>query len=316
MQQIKPIIKQRADPHIYLHNDGYYYFTASVPEYDRIELRRAKDINGLSNSQELVCVWHQPESGPFSDLIWAPEVHFINQLWYIYFAAAPNREIKDGAFQHRMYVISNDNANPLIGEWTFHGQIKTATDSFSLDATVFTHQDQLYYLWAQKHLTLPGNSCLYIAKMKNPTTLESVQVMISKPELEWETRGFLVNEGPSVLHRNGRILVSYSASATDENYCMGLLHIRQDQNLLDANCWIKLPQPTFQTSRQYKIFGPGHNSFTKTKDGHQDLLVYHARNYTEIEGDPLWDPNRHTYIQPFDWDESGFPVFGEPTENL
>ncbi|HXV97228.1 MAG TPA: hypothetical protein VEC93_02315, partial [Anaerolineae bacterium] len=42
-----PIIKQRADPWVYKHSDGYYYFTASVPEYDRIELRRATTIQGL-----------------------------------------------------------------------------------------------------------------------------------------------------------------------------------------------------------------------------------------------------------------------------
>ena len=39
---VKPIILQRADPWIYKHIDGYYYFSASVPEYDRIEIRRAK----------------------------------------------------------------------------------------------------------------------------------------------------------------------------------------------------------------------------------------------------------------------------------
>jgi GH43 family beta-xylosidase len=27
------------------------------------------------------------------------------------------------------------------------------------------------------------------------------------------------------------------------------------------------------------------------------VLVYHARNYTEIEGDPLYDPNRHTRLK-------------------
>jgi GH43 family beta-xylosidase len=31
-----PIVEQRADPWVYKHTDGYYYFTASVPEYDRI----------------------------------------------------------------------------------------------------------------------------------------------------------------------------------------------------------------------------------------------------------------------------------------
>ena len=48
---VKPIILQRADPWIYKHTDGYYYFTASVPEYDRIEIRRSKTINGLAESE-------------------------------------------------------------------------------------------------------------------------------------------------------------------------------------------------------------------------------------------------------------------------
>ncbi len=34
-----PVILQRADPWVVRHTDGRYYFTASVPEYDRIELR-------------------------------------------------------------------------------------------------------------------------------------------------------------------------------------------------------------------------------------------------------------------------------------
>ena len=35
----KPFIIQRADPYVYRHSDGTYWFTASVPEYDRIVLR-------------------------------------------------------------------------------------------------------------------------------------------------------------------------------------------------------------------------------------------------------------------------------------
>src|SRR5690625_5784532 len=40
----KPFIEQRADPYLYKHTDGYYYFTGSYPLYDRIVLRRAKTI--------------------------------------------------------------------------------------------------------------------------------------------------------------------------------------------------------------------------------------------------------------------------------
>ncbi|MBW8848779.1 MAG: alpha-N-arabinofuranosidase, partial [Burkholderiales bacterium] len=49
-----------------------------------------------------------------------------------------------------------------------------------------------------------------------------------------------------------------------------------------------------------------------TPDGQTDLLVYHARNYRDIIGDPLNDPNRHARVQAFGWRADGFPEFGTP----
>ena len=43
----QPFIEQRADPYIYRHTDGKCYFTASVPEYDRIVLRESDTLAGL-----------------------------------------------------------------------------------------------------------------------------------------------------------------------------------------------------------------------------------------------------------------------------
>ena len=31
-----PLVLGRADPYVYKHTDGYYYFTATYPAYDRI----------------------------------------------------------------------------------------------------------------------------------------------------------------------------------------------------------------------------------------------------------------------------------------
>ena len=47
-------------------------------------------------------------------------------------------------------------------------------------------------------------------------------------------------------------------------------------------------------------------------DGEYNVLVYHCRNYKEITGDPLNDPNRHARAKRFTFDENGLPVFGEP----
>ena len=154
MRKLEPLIEQRADPYIHRHGDGWYYFTASVPAYDGIELRRARTIAGLADAQTAM-VWRKPDSGPCSDLVWAPELHFNMGAWYVYFAAAPSREIKDELFQHRMYAISTRAENPLQGDWTFAGQIDSGMDSFCLDATTFTHKRVLYYPWAQQAAGMP-----------------------------------------------------------------------------------------------------------------------------------------------------------------
>ncbi|ARA75027.1 alpha-N-arabinofuranosidase [Pectobacterium brasiliense] len=305
-----PLIEQRADPFILRHTDGQYYFIASVPEYNRLEIRRASSLEALAHATP-VTIWRKHERGPLSALIWAPELHVIHGKWYVYFAAAPTEDIKDGLFQHRMFALECADGDPLKGNWVERGRIYTQFDTFSLDATHFEHKGKRYYLWAQKDPAILGNSNLYLAEMENPWTLKGTPVMLSKPELPWEVIGFKVNEGPAVIKHGERLFITYSASATDENYCIGLLWANADSDLLNPTSWHKSQQPVFTTSRANRQFGPGHNSFTQTETG-EDVLVYHARNYTEIEGDPLYDPNRHTRIKTFTWDRDGMPVFGEP----
>jgi GH43 family beta-xylosidase len=45
-----PFIEQRADPYI-LRHDGNYYFVASVPEYDRLEIRRASTLRAARSAR-------------------------------------------------------------------------------------------------------------------------------------------------------------------------------------------------------------------------------------------------------------------------
>jgi GH43 family beta-xylosidase len=303
-----PIVRQRADPFILKHTDGYYYFTGSVPQYDRIEIRRAKTIQGLGQAEPKV-IWRKHDRGPMGAHIWAPEIHRIGDSWYVYFAAGDAEDV----WKIRIYVLSNDNAKPLEGEWKERGQLKTNWESFSLDATTFEHRGQRYLVWAQKDPKYEGsNTSLYIAKMTDPLHIEGEQVRISEPRLPWETIGYKVNEGPAVLIRNGRVFVAYSASATDANYCMGLLSASEDADLLDANSWRKSPEPVFCTNPANAQFGPGHCSFTVAEDGVTDLLVYHARPYEKVKPDPLRDPNRHARVQPIHWRADGTPDFGVP----
>jgi GH43 family beta-xylosidase len=302
-----PLISQRADPHILRHTDGQYYFMGTVPEYDRLVLRRATTIAGLANAGEKV-IWRKHATGPMGAHIWAPEIHHLDGRWYVYFAAGEAEKI----WNIRIYVLENTSPNPLEGEWVERGQVDTGWSSFALDASTFAHRGRRYLLWAQKGPGSKDNSNLYIAPLATPTTLAGPAVLLSQPEFDWERVRYAVNEGPVVLKKNGRIFLTYSAAGTGPEYCLGMLTADENADLLDPRSWTKSPTPVFTTSEANRVFGPGHHGFTTAEDGVTDLIVYHARSYRDITGDPLKDPNRHTRVQPVRWRPDGTPDFGVP----
>ncbi len=303
-----PLIEQRADPYV-LYHDGKYYFTASVPSYDRIILRCADTIEGLSDAEE-VTIWRKHESGDMSRHIWAPELHYLDGSWYIYFAAS--RE--DDIWRLRPYILECTGDDPMKDPWEERGMIRRSDDdiysfeAFSLDATIFENKGKRYYVWAEKVSVGIQISNLYIAEMESPCKLKTAQVLLTTPDYDWERVNIWVNEGPAVIHHDGRIFLTYSASATGEEYCIGMLSIDEDADILDPRAWVKERYPLLQSDREKGFYGPGHNSYTKLKDG-TDVMIFHARTYSEIEGDPLYDPNRHTYAMRVQWDADGRPVF-------
>jgi GH43 family beta-xylosidase len=307
-----PLVRQRADAQVFRHTDGSYYMTGSVPEYDRLVLRRSPTIAGLATAEERI-LWRHLGSGPLSGFIWAPEMHLIDGRWIMYFAAGPSGGGED-VFRIRTYAVVCDGPDPMTGKWTLLGQLETAWDTFTLDSTSFVHRGTRYLAWAQREPGIDTNSNLYLAPLKTPLTLAAKPARLTVPTLDWETQGYKVAEAPALLARHDRLFLTYSASATDSRYCMGMLTAKDDADIMDPAMWSKSPLPVFKSAPQHKVFGPGHNSFTVDEKG-RDMLVYHARDYDKIEGDPLFDPNRHTRVQPIHYRPDGTPDFGEPVAN-
>jgi len=305
----EPWILQRADPYVYRHTDGSYYFTASVPAYDAIVLRCADSLEGLADAEE-VKVWKKHSWGAMSEHIWAPELHFLDGKWYIYFAAGE----KANKWKIRPYVLECRGEDPMTGIWLERGKMKRAKDdpfsfaAFSLDATIFENKGKRYYVWAEKVGVGRQVSNLYIAEMETPCSLKTVQVLLTTPDYDWERVGFWVNEGPAVIKRGGKIYLTYSASETGIAYCMGMLTADENADLLDPASWKKERYPVLKSCEEKGIYGPGHNSFTTDEEGN-DILVYHARTEKEIVGDPLYNPNRHAMLMKIRWDENNKPVF-------
>ncbi len=302
-------IPHRADPYVYRHRDGMYYFMATVPEYDRIIIRGGRSLEALKDAEEIV-IWTRHEKGNMGAHIWAPELHYLDGKWYIYFAAGDAEE----RWKIRPYVLRCKGGDPLHDPWEEMGMMQCADEdefsfrAFSLDGTVFENKGQYYYVWAEKVGVGKMISNLYIARMESPVKLATVQVLLCTPDYEWERRGFWVNEGPAVMKQGGRIFVTYSASDTGPNYCMGMLSIDEKADMLDPRMWSKRRVPVLVTDEEKGIYGPGHNSFTVDEDGDW-VVVFHARTGKDIQGDPLDDPNRHAMIRNIVWGTDGEPGF-------
>ena len=253
-------------------------------------------------------VWRRYSAGEMSMNIWAPELHFLEGRWYIFFAAARADAGEAGCYDHRAYVLENASPSPMQGAFTEKLRLKTDWESFTLDATVLRNGGENYFIRAQRDPAMNNNSNLYIAHMPRVGCLELPATLLTVPEYDWECRGFRVNEGPAVLHHGRKLYLTYSASATDERYAMGMLTADDDADLLNPASWHKSPVPVMVSEPENGLYGPGHNSFTCDEAG-RDVLVFHARPYPGFRGTALSDPNRHAFLRWLRYDENDRPVF-------
>jgi GH43 family beta-xylosidase len=305
-----PLLPSGADPwNIYY--GGYYYYTNSMQ--DSIVIWKTKNLSDLATAQR-VTVFIPPSGTNYSKELWAPEIHFIDKKWYVYFAA-DNGENKN----HRIYVLENASRDPMKGNWILKGKLKDDKNKWAIDGSVFYYKSKLYFVWAGWEDDVNGQQNIYIAKMKNPWTLEGKRVKISSPVLDWEMDGDLndadnpphvnVNEGPEALIHGNRLFLIYSASGCwTDSYALGLLSFNDKKNVLDSSAWIKSLQPVFKKSIANGVYAPGHNSFFKSPDGKEDWILYHA-NAKPGQGCGM---KRSPRAQKFTWNKDGTPFFGEP----
>jgi GH43 family beta-xylosidase len=305
-----PILQSGADPWI-IYKNGYYYYCGSSG--GGLAIRKSKTLAGFITAEQKI-VWSPPQGTSYSKELWAPELHNINGLWYIYFAADSGNNRS-----HRMHVISNPSADPLQGVWEFKGKVGDPTDKWAIDGSVFEYKKQLYMIWSGWEGDLNGQQNIYIAKMKNPWTIEGERARISSPFLDWETIGDLnnpndvphvnVNEGPVALIHNKKLFIVYSASGCwTDTYCLGMLTFTGSDNLLDAGSWKKNQVPVFKQKPESGVYAPGHNSFFISPDGKENWILYHANSATGQGCGRFRSPR----AQKFTWNNDGTPQFGEP----
>ncbi len=290
-----PVAQRADDPWVIRQNGSYYYCYSGNGGVCVKKLDRLTDLSREGG----VTVWTPPAGKEYSKELWAPELHYLNGRWYIYVAA------DDGNNEnHRMYCLEGDQSDPTK-PFVMKGKLSDNGDHWAIDGTVMNLSGKLYFIWSgwEGYENVAQN--IYIASMKNPWTLDSDRVMLSKPQYYFEMNGTpLINEGPAVLQRDGKTFVAYSASGSwTDDYCLGLLTYLGGDPLKQEN-WDKATDPVFL--RTDRVFGPGHCSFTVSPDGTEDWMVYHAN----AESGSGWS-GRKGCIQKVEW-KDGKPQFGRP----
>ena len=294
--QTHVLVPDGEDPWVIAHQDHLYYCTVDRQK-QKILVAKSSSLSEMA-SAELVPVWPRKGTTPEFIEIWSPELQLIDGKWYIYFALY---NAQNGA--ERLFVLEGISGQPQ-GEYEFLGQIQIPTDRWAIDGSVLrTERGELYFIWSGWEGVTNTSQNIYIARMRDPSTITSDRVCISRPEYDWEKQGYpYVNEGPQALGRNGRIFIIYSASGSwTDDYCLGqLTYLGGD--VLDPASWRKEPAPVF--AKTDTIFGPGHASFVEIEG--QDYIVYHAARSSQAG----WA--RQIRAKSFTWNEDGSPNFGQP----
>lgn len=279
-----------ADPFLFLH-DGNYYLAVTRGEF--LSLRHAPTLGELKNASEIE-VWRDDSPRRFMHM-WAPEFYFFEGSWFCYYTASDKTNDN-----HRCYVLQSTTTSPL-GPYEFKAQLLTdAMDAFyAIDANVVCNaRGEMFCIWAAFPLHR-----LFVCAMENPYTLRGERQMI-------KASGFgcrEVREGPVALRRNGKIFLIYSICDTSKpDYKLGMLFADENADLANPKVWKQHRAPVFTRCDENKVYGPGHNSFFRDKNG-DDWIAYHAKSTKRftVRG-------RTTRVQRFGWDENGFPDFGVP----
>jgi GH43 family beta-xylosidase len=292
------IVEDGEDPWIIAHGNDFLYCTVDRRKR-KILVSRFKELKEAA-SAELKQIWSENSVGaPAYIEIWSPELHCIDDRWYVYFAL-----YNGNTGQERLYVIEGVSQDPQ-GEYVFKAKLNIETDRWAIDGSILEMPSGgRYFIWSGWDGDRNESQNIYIAEMSDPWTLISDRVCLSRPEYDWEKVGYPhVNEGPQALINKDKVFIIYSASGSwTDDYCLGrLTYLGGDP--LNAAAWRKEAEPVFKKTET--IFGVGHCSFVKDRAG-QDWIVYHAARSSRAG----WA--RQIRIKPFAWNEDGSPDFGQP----
>ncbi len=297
---------------------GKYFLSSSGGR--SVVFRVADSIEGLRDA-EPYAVYKMPDDDKIHSNMWAQEMHVIKGVPYVLTTVG----LRDwSTVRSHILRCNGDPADPNAWEAPRlvlrpNGE-ELQPHGISLDMTYFCVNGVHYVMWSDRIITKrPDGMDIDTADIKiaiidpdEPWQLVSEPVTVLRPIYGWDRYETEVDEGPYLLRRGDDLFITISGSSTSlaDLYCLGLMHAKAGDNLLDPAAWDWLPYPVLTKESVPGEYGPGHNSFLKDPETGDDLLIYHAVPHAE-DGRTL---GRRMAIRRVHWAKCGYPYF-EMTED-
>jgi GH43 family beta-xylosidase len=294
-----------ADPFVLRHGDYYYAYGTAPGSGDGRHFPILRSDN-LVDWTQVGWALNQAPGVEF----WAPEVAYHEGKFYLYYSASG---IEGRDHQLRVAVSATPD-----GTFEDAGRVLVPDEPFSIDAHPFRDRDGQWYLfYAQDFLTMDGDyrvgTGIVVDKLTDMLTLAGDPRVVVRPHADWHlfkadrtmygaVYDWHTIEGASMRLHNGLYYCFYSGGAWErENY--GVAYVVADHPL---GPYRRPPEAASALLRSVPdhLIGPGHNSFTESRDGQREFIVYHA-----------WDTARtarRLCIDRLTWDGDR-PVLHAPT---
>lgn len=301
-----------SDPSILYYKEKFYLLGTGERS---VSFRVSDTIDGLFTAEPIE-VYKIPDSDTEHSNMWAPELHIINGIPYVFTTVG-----KHQWYTVRSHVLrcTGDPANP--NDWEAPRLVlkpdgtELNEKGISLDMTYFCVDGVHYVMWSNRIILGEGDSYgsiyepadIHIATIDpdEPWQLTTNPVQIIRPKYGWDRMATEVDEGPYMIRNGDDLFVSISGSSTGLShlYCVGLLHAKRGNNLLSSDGWDWLPYPVLTKESVENELGPGHNNFVKDPDSGDDLMIYHA-----VPGSHSAEPSgRRMGIRRVHWGANGYP---------
>ncbi|MDQ1135205.1 GH43 family beta-xylosidase [Microbacterium sp. SORGH_AS 1204] len=290
-----PLVANRADPHVlrYTLPNGqktWLYIATDDAGQDEFFIRRSDTIGGISSAADNRILGPGLSGNSVNAQLWAPELHVIDGDLYIMFAA--NAESANWWAGVQAYTMRlKPGGDPLTrADWEAPQRVvdqagqplTTYGQGITLDMTHFEDGGTDYVMWSERVVApSTGPAVLKIAKVTTKASgswqLASERSTVAFPDKGWSTNTTPVVEGPFVIQRDGKVMITFSGSGVDWTYGVGLLTAASGANLLDPAAWNLRNSTIWSYEGAFaNNWGPGHNSYTYDDDGNL-LNVFHAK---------------------------------------